>query len=330
MLSTTSSAPRSWATCASAAMSAMLSSGLVGVSTQIDLRVVRADRRPHRVDVVDRRGRPVQPPALGDLGEQPVRAAVRVVRDDHVVAGCAQRPQQRVLGRQPAREGQRRAGRPRAPPGTPAARPGSGCRSGCTRSRAAGRADRVLRVGAGLVDRRHHRAGARVGLLAGVDGEGVEAVASAVEATGQVSLRTRGGLRVLRHRRRRRARLHRRPRRRAPSPSSTSGRCSRATCWSYPATHLVTLAGSAGRPTVAGYFGLVQRVAVAVEAGPRRRRDVRRDQQQGVTERRRTCTPTSYRGPRATACAASSGRAPSTPRTTRPPTYATKIGALLT
>ena len=118
---------------ARAAMSAMPSSGLVGVSTQtIFVSGGSPPRTASRSETCA--GVNVQPPALGDLGEQPVRAAVRVVRDHHVVtragrrraAGCPRRP-----GRWRRRA---RAGRPPARPGTPGARPGSGCRSGCTRS----------------------------------------------------------------------------------------------------------------------------------------------------------------------------------------------------
>jgi hypothetical protein len=53
-------------------------------------------------------------------------------------------------------------------------RSGSGCASASTRS--PGARPGSLHVGAGGVDRRHHRAGGRVGRLAGVDGAGAEAV----------------------------------------------------------------------------------------------------------------------------------------------------------
>src|SRR5205814_2086692 len=61
------------------------------------------------------------------------------------------------------------------------------------------RPDRILRVRGGLEYRRHHRAGGHLGLLSGVNGEGIEAVGHAVEATGRY-LWTRVGLPVLRHR----------------------------------------------------------------------------------------------------------------------------------
>ena len=140
MLSTTSSAPASCATPASASMSPMLSSGLVGVSTQTSRGLAGPDRgaRPRRRRTT---GAAVcsQPPRLLDLGEQPVGAAVRVVGDDHVVAGRAQRLQQRVLGREPAGEREARARPPRAPRGSPRGRCGSGWRGGSTRSRRAAR-----------------------------------------------------------------------------------------------------------------------------------------------------------------------------------------------
>ena len=151
----------------------MPSSGLVGVSTQM-ICVSLSDRGPDRVDVGDSRRGPVQTPALGDLGEEPERAAVRVVRDHHVVARPADGAQQRVLGGQAA--GEREAA------------PAALQRGQALLQRVAGRvgrprvlvsqsrrADGVLGVGGGLVDRWHHRAGARLGLLARVDGQRLEA-----------------------------------------------------------------------------------------------------------------------------------------------------------
>ena len=105
MLSTTSRAPASWATSATAAMSAMSSSGLVGVSHQIT-RVVGAQRRPHRVDVGEVDRGVLDAPRPEHLVDQPERAAVGVVRDHDVVAGRQQRAQQRVRGGQPGRERQ--------------------------------------------------------------------------------------------------------------------------------------------------------------------------------------------------------------------------------
>ena len=152
MLSTTSSAPASWASAAIAAMSAMLSSGLVGVSIQTSL-VAGRSAAAHRVEVVDRRRGVVQAPVLRDLVEQPVGAAVGVVRDDHVVARPADR---RAAGcpRPPARRRRRaRAAAPPAPPGKSPARCGSGCPTAVLVA-AAQLADAVLLVGRGRVDRR--------------------------------------------------------------------------------------------------------------------------------------------------------------------------------
>ena len=139
MLSTTSSAPASWATAASASMSPMLSSGLVGVSTQTSLVSPGPDRGAHRVDVGDRRRAVLEAPDLLDLVEEPEGAAVRVVGDDHVVAGPAA-PRGPGCPRRPGRRRTRsRAPPPPGPRSRPRARCGSGWRSGCTRSRRAAR-----------------------------------------------------------------------------------------------------------------------------------------------------------------------------------------------
>ena len=107
VLSTTSSASSSWASAASG--------GDVGDAEQRVGRRLDPDhlgagragsRRGRRPRSETFAGGPVQAPALGDPGEEPVGAAVRVVRDHHVVAGLADRPQQGVLGRQAAGEGQ--------------------------------------------------------------------------------------------------------------------------------------------------------------------------------------------------------------------------------
>ena len=132
-------APRGRAA-ATAAMSAMPSSGLVGVSTQTTFVLPGRIAARNGVDVVPVGRREARGPSGScDLGEQPVGAAVRVVGDDDVVAGlaaacaagCPRRPARR---RRPAR-----GGRPRARRGTPPARCGSGWRCGCTRSRRAAR-----------------------------------------------------------------------------------------------------------------------------------------------------------------------------------------------
>ena len=132
------------------------------------------DRGPHRVEVGDRGGVVPQPPRVRDLGEEPVGAAVRVVGDDHVVARPAQRPQQGVLGREPA--GEREAALALLERGDVALERGAGGVGGAAVLVAAAQAaDAVLLVGAGRVDRRDHRPGRRVGLVAGVDRTRLEA-----------------------------------------------------------------------------------------------------------------------------------------------------------
>ena len=88
-------------------MSAMLSSGLVGVSHQITRVVGRiAARTASRSS--RSAGRVLDAPPREHPGEQPERAAVGVAGDDDVVAGLADGAQQGVLGgeargeRQPA------------------------------------------------------------------------------------------------------------------------------------------------------------------------------------------------------------------------------------
>ena len=151
----------------------MLSSGLVGVSTQTSFvrpgRIACADR----VDVGDRRRAVLEPPDLLDLVEQPERAAVRVVGDHHVVAGAAGGADEGVLGGQPG--GEREAALALLQRRDVALEGGAG---GVGRAAvlvaAAQPADAVLLVGRGRVDRRDHRAGHRVGLVAGMDGAGLE------------------------------------------------------------------------------------------------------------------------------------------------------------
>ena len=174
VLSTTSSAPASWAT--------LGERGDVGDAEQRvgrrldpdDLRRARPDRGADGVDVVPAgRGVATAPTRSWTLREQPVGAAVRVARDDRVVAGPADGPQQGVLGRQPGREGQ---------PAAAALERGQALLERGPRRvgaaavlvAAAQPADAVLLVGRRLVDRRDHGAGERVGLLAGVDRERLE------------------------------------------------------------------------------------------------------------------------------------------------------------
>ncbi len=127
----------------------------------------------HRLDVVDRRRRVLDPPRLLDLVEEPEGAAVGVVRQHHVVARQAGRPHQRVLGgesggeREPAlallqgrqvalQRGARRVGRAAVLVAT--AQP----------------THAVLLVRRRREDRRDHRPRRRVGLVAGVDRPGLE------------------------------------------------------------------------------------------------------------------------------------------------------------
>jgi hypothetical protein len=86
-------------------MSAMLSNGFVGRLDPDELGRPRAHGGSDGVGVGEVDRVELQPPALQHLGEEPVRPAVRVVGDDHVVAGSADRTQQRVLCGEAAGEG---------------------------------------------------------------------------------------------------------------------------------------------------------------------------------------------------------------------------------
>ena len=162
------------ATSATAAMSAMPSSGFVGVSHQTT-RVVGPQRRAQGVEVGEVDRRVLDAPRREHLVDQPERAAVGVVRDDDVVAGAQQHAQQDVARRPSPTRTRGRAGRPPARPGTPAARCGWGWRCARTRSPRPRPADAVLGEGRRQVQRGDHRAGGGVGLLPGVDGLGGEA-----------------------------------------------------------------------------------------------------------------------------------------------------------
>ena len=87
----------------------------------------RPDRRAQGVEVAEVDGGVLDAPRREDLVDQPVRAAVGVVRDDDVVAGAQEHPQQHVARRPCPSRTRGRAGRPPAPPDTPAARCGWGC-----------------------------------------------------------------------------------------------------------------------------------------------------------------------------------------------------------
>ncbi len=195
MLSTASSAPAECAICASAPMSAIESSGLVGVSTQISRAAVRGRSGADRAGVGDRHGVVGHAPAGQHLVEQPVRAAVGVMRDQHVVARAENGPDQAVLGGHPGRERQRphaalqrgQALLERSPGRVrrarvlvalhPAAGPGGrGPVLSRTARTAAQAADAVLLVGGHLIDRRHDRTGQRIRFLTGVYCERLESV----------------------------------------------------------------------------------------------------------------------------------------------------------
>ena len=178
VLSTTSFAPPSCAIRAIAAMSAMPSSGLLGVShhTTVVFGVIAPNERVE-VGQVDRRVR--HAPLAEHLVDQPEGAAVRVARYHHVVVWRAQRAQDAVLGRQPARERQparaaveiRQAGfegRPRR-----IARP-------AVLPAVAGTADGVLVKCRDLKDGRDDGPGPWVRRLTGVNGPGLEALRGVV------------------------------------------------------------------------------------------------------------------------------------------------------
>ena len=104
VLSTTTSASPLRAT--TPAMSTTSRRGLVGVSTQISF-VCGVHRGGQRVEVGLVDDRVLQAPAGQDLVDEPVGAAVEVVRQHDVIAGLADRGDQRVLGRQAGGERRR-------------------------------------------------------------------------------------------------------------------------------------------------------------------------------------------------------------------------------
>ena len=174
MLSTTSRACASRATSATAAMSAMPSSGLVGVSHQIARVSGRSAARSAPTSARST-GVYAMPHGPSDLVDKPERAAVGVMRDHDVVARRQQHAQQHVGGAHPGPE---RDGLPAALQcGEALLQRGAGG-VGAARVLVArpGAADAVLRVRGRRVDRRDHRAGGGVGLLARVDRLGREAV----------------------------------------------------------------------------------------------------------------------------------------------------------
>ena len=154
-----------------------------------ELRLARADRRAHRVDVGDRGRAVLEPPHPLDLVEEAEGAAVRVVGDDHVVAGPAHARGPACPRRPGRRRTRSRAPPPPGPRWRPRGRCGWGWRSGCTRSRRAARRPRPActsrsRRSAGSPRRSSRRARSRRGSHASRSRtSGCAAARSCAEAT---------------------------------------------------------------------------------------------------------------------------------------------------
>ena len=171
VLSTTTSAPRSWASCATASMSIHVSSGLVGVSSQTT-RVSSGHAAASASTSVRSTADHSTPSGDQHVGDQAIGAAVGVVAEQHPPAVCAggEAAQHRVLGGEPAGEREpvlrlleRRHARLERGAGRVA------------RSRvlvAAVDADGLLGERRRQRQRDDHRPGGRVGVLAGVDRRG--------------------------------------------------------------------------------------------------------------------------------------------------------------
>ena len=137
------------------------------------LRLV-GDRGPHRVEVGQRDRGVGQPPALEHLVEQAVGAAVRVVREHHVVTRVEQAADDGVLGGQAG--GEREPALPLLQRREGVLQGGAGGVGGAAVLVAAAQpADAVLLVGRGREDGRDHRPGHRVRLPARVDRTRLEA-----------------------------------------------------------------------------------------------------------------------------------------------------------
>ncbi len=154
-------------------MSTSLSSGLVGVSHQI-IFVFGWTAASSAADVVEIDEAEIEARrAPAHALEQAIGAAVDVVHADHVAAAVEQL-EHRGGGGQAGGEGVAVAA---ALERGDAALVGEAGRVVAARIfEALVHARAALHVGGGRVDRRHHRAGARVGRLAGVDRQGAEAV----------------------------------------------------------------------------------------------------------------------------------------------------------
>src|SRR4051794_2061675 len=134
---------------------------------------VVADRGAHLGQVLLRDGGVVETPSVEHLRKEPVSPAVCIARDDDVVAGLADGPEDGVLRSEAARE--------REPSGTAFQRGETRLECGSGRVGAAAvlipgpkAADAVLLVRRHLVDGRDDGAGERVGLLPRVDGQRLE------------------------------------------------------------------------------------------------------------------------------------------------------------
>ena len=130
---------------AMALMSAMDSSGLVGVSTMISL-VFGVIAVAHRVEVRKRHRRVVDAPLGEHLVDESEGAAVGVVGHHHVVTRTQYRAQRAVGGGHPRAERAPVTSPPPPRPATPRAPRGSGCRCGRTRTRRAARRPRPGRT----------------------------------------------------------------------------------------------------------------------------------------------------------------------------------------
>ena len=193
----------------------------------------------------------VQTPALGDLGEETEGAAVRVVRDHDMIAGLADRTQQGVLGGEPAGEGEPAPAalqRGEALLQRVAGRVGGAARTRTPRAATRRRPGRTWTSGRSAAPPRRcaARAPARRGWPAS---RSRRSLPEAIALYGQ----RRGGVPVLLPRSREPlpvvVGVRRRPSRR--SPSSTTGRCSRVTCWSLPTRARRHARRPAVRPTSA-------------------------------------------------------------------------------
>ena len=150
------------------------SEGLLGVSTHTSRVSSRqaASRASWASDV----GRGVVDTRRSvDAFHQPEGSSVGVEGQDQVIAGSQQRPQHGVLGGQSTGEGVGVGGAFQRRHLLLPVTTGTGSPNG--RTRTSDRRPPLLPEGGGQVHGGHHRPGDRVGILAGMDGTGFEAVA---------------------------------------------------------------------------------------------------------------------------------------------------------